>query len=125
MQVYCHVTNKQLRLTNSNLTFRFRDKAQKSIRHFGIRIPPDQLTFIKIYADVVKVDVPLLIGLTDLKTHNLSLDYIKDALIHHRSGSRLLVTYENGHSFIERVYTDILFTRTELTRLHLYFLYPA
>lgn len=119
--------NKTLNIYQpSNVTYKFGDHTYRSKGTFEFRIALNKHSYIPIYADIMETDVPLFIGLQDLKQNGLLLIYLEDVLIHcPKKKTRCPVSYKNGHVFIEWYYTKVYFTRAELMRLHLLLLHPS
>lgn len=80
---------------------------------------------MKIYVDVIDVDIPLLIELHDVKQEGLLVDYLNAQLEDNKRSSSTPVTYKNGHTFITWNPKIVYFTQQELRRLHLHFLHPT
>lgn len=51
-------------------------------RTINVRIPFHDCTFVEIPFGIVEPNVPLLVGLSDLKNYGLLLNYLDDAYAH-------------------------------------------
>lgn len=95
-EAYRRTIGKQLIATRSNRIFKLGDNLYLILGQFSVRIPSDAHTFVEIQVHFVEANVPLLIGLSDLKKHGLVLNYLDDVFTHMASGLIILVRYKNG-----------------------------
>lgn len=86
-----------MKLRPSNSTFRFGDGTHPSLGRIPIRIPTPNAGYLNIDVDVVRPDVPLLIGLDLLDDEKLivnNVDNIMESRIH---GWKMPITRQHGH----------------------------
>lgn len=75
------------------------------------------------YVHVVKVYIPLLLKLKDIKQHGLLLNYIDDQVEQNLEWHSKPVRFKSGHSFRKLNYSEIFLPQSELKRLILQFLH--
>ena len=100
--------------------FKFGDCAQNSKGTLEFRIPVGQNYFVSIIANVVDIDVPLLLGLDILKSYKLLIEVAGRLLISKDHGWELDLIRKLGHPYCVWT-TDVLYTTNELLRIHLHF----
>lgn len=71
------------------------------------------------------VDVPLLYGLDLMKRYGTTVDEVENKIIQKGQGWCASLTYKKGHLYREWPAGTILFTRTELEKLHRRFAHPS
>jgi hypothetical protein len=121
---YCRETGRPLKLTESNLLFRFGDAIpRRSLRTLPVCMPtPDGA--LAFSADVVDAEVPLLLGMDTLDKHRLQLLTVSNCLeqvgLDGNTSWRIPVTRIGGHAYIE--FGDhgstVFYTQSQLERLH-------
>lgn len=116
---------RSLKLSPQSMRFKFGQQISQSIGTVNIRIPQDEASHITLDIHVVDLDIPLIIGLDVLKAHSLLVNYVENVLEFRELNVRRPLTYKREHVFLEWDQKSILFTREELTRLHLHFMHPA
>lgn len=81
-QTYCSLFNMELGkvVKGTKLAFKFGDSTHKEIGNIPVSIPVYNRFFLSFTADVVDVDVPLLLGLDLLTQARLILDFDEDAV---------------------------------------------
>lgn len=114
-----------LKMVDSSVRFKFGEKVAKSIGKVSIKFPIDQFNHMDLTIDVVHVDIPLIIGLDILRSQKLLVNYVENTLQYCNEKISRPITFKHGHVFFEWDQTEILFTREELTRLHLHFMHPS
>lgn len=77
---------------------------------------------MQLYADVVRPDVPFVIGLKVLREQRLLLNYLDDKVEHQPFGPTILVKCKNGHMFIEWETEGIYLIRSKLQCFQIHFL---
>lgn len=65
------------------------------------RMPVENHGITTFEVDVIRADIPQLLGFRELEKKGLLLNCIQDQLEHTRLYYSLLVTYKNGHSFVD------------------------
>lgn len=117
--------NMKWKPKRSNCAFRFGDGTHNSLGLITIRIPTPDRGYIHLDVDVVRPDVPLLIGLDILDRDSLVPDNVENVLESRIQGWRMPITRKHGHMYLEWIYSEILFTRSELKKLHRHFHHPS
>ena len=106
--------------------YKFGINRQKSLGSIVIRIPTPDTSMMIIKTDVVNADVPFLLGLDNLDKFGLYLDTVKNKLVCPRLDWSMELIRKLGHVYLEWKSSDtILFTRSELTKLHRNFYHPG
>ena len=116
---------KSFKLRKSLISFAFGDGVYKSLGSMEIRIPTPDNSFISLDVDVVKPDVPFLLGLDILDQHQLMADNIDNKLRSRALGWSMPIVRHRGHLYIQWNTNYVLFTRAELNRLHKHFWHPS
>jgi hypothetical protein len=99
---------------------------QKSQGIIGVRVPTPDNSFMLINVDVVKADVPFLIGLETLEVFGMIVDIVKNELIAPKAGWSVPIIRKFRHVYLEWKATDkIMFTRRELQKLHRNMFHPS
>lgn len=91
----------------------------------GVRIPTAKDVYTPLIVDIIKIDLPFLIGLNYLEKNELLLKYLDDKLEQRPFNQSYPVEYKQGHLFLECDLTNVFFTLAELQRMHLRFLHPT
>ena len=79
---YCHSRGIPFYLTPSVTKFKFGDHVSPSLGRLQVRIPtPNQSGNVSFTMDVVDLDVPMLLGLRELRAASLLVDYLDNRLI--------------------------------------------
>jgi hypothetical protein len=124
---YCRMASKQLEFIPSNRVFRFGDETCTSSGSFEISIPtPDGC--LQASVDVVKPDIPLLIGLDLMDKHRLQFLSVSDELEHSPAsgkGWKIPVTRKHGHGYLVWSSSAVHYTRPQLQKLHQHFYHPS
>lgn len=81
--------------------------------------------YLNFWIDVVDADVPLLIGLELLDKHELVVDNVDNLLVSKLGGWTIPIFRTHGHLFIKWDAKEVMYTWTELERLHLHFFHPS
>ena len=114
-----------MNLKRSAAAFKFADGTFQSLGKAPIRIPTTHQTFIQLEVDVVKPDVPLLIGIDVLDRESLVADNVNNILESRIYGWTVPIIRKHGHMYIEWKPSKTLFTRAELVKLHRHFHHPS
>lgn len=123
-KAYCKHHNIPFKLKPSHRTYRFGDGAHSSVGSLEIRIPIPGNRFFNWIFDVLNADIPMLIGLDFLDEHNLVANNVKNSLISEMEGWSIPITRQFGHLYVNWE-KQILYTRSELERLHRHFYHPS
>lgn len=124
-RVYCLARNKPFYLTPSPYSFKFGDGVRTSVGRMEVRMRVREGFYLPFQIDVVDADVPLLIGLDLLDLHQLIVDKVDNVLVSKSSGWKIPIARIHGHLFVQWDLHAVMFTRTELERLHLHFFHPS
>ena len=112
-------------LRPSNAAFRFGDGTHKSLGIIPVRIPTPISGYLHIDVDVVRPDVPLLIGLDVLDQEQLIPNNVENQLESRLYGWSIPIIRKLGHLYITWEEHKTLFTRQELLRMHRHFYHPS
>ena len=124
-KAYCKERDIKLKLLPSRTEFRFGDRSFRSLGAIPIRIPTPNGSFIEHRFDVVKADVPLLLGLDLLDSSGLIVNNVNNCLENKILGYSMPIVRKFGHLYLEWPVSEILFTKAELTKLHRQFKHPS
>ena len=98
---YCKKIGCKLKLWPSRTEFRFGDGSFKSLGALPIRIPTPECSFIEQKIDVVKADIPLLLGLDFLDSSGLIVDNVNNQLENKIFGYKMPIVRKFGHLYLE------------------------
>lgn len=124
-KAYSRLQPNSLSLKPQHMSFKFGHHIAQSIGIVNIRLPQDEFSHMNLQVHVVKMDIPLIIGLDILKSQSLLVNYVENKLEFRNLNISRPITFKRGHVFLEWDAQRIMFTREELTRLHLHFMHPA
>ena len=119
---YCDFAN--LRPSNTRFVG-LGDGVMPSLGVATVRMPLGHDRYLDFETDVVKQDIPLMFGLDQHKEHGSSSDEYHNTFTHHPSGTTIPVTYKMGHMFIEWPVSEVLFSKSDLKKLHDRFGHPT
>ena len=122
---YSRMVGVKFKPSRSRHSFRFGSDVQSSLGSMPIRIPTGNGGFLPLNVEVVDIDVPLLIGLDFLKKEKLYPDTVDNKLVCKESAWHVPLTQKFGHLYYDWSATPILYTRSELIRLHKHFFHPS
>lgn len=123
---YCNFIGIEPTLRHSNR--RFVGRGQGVVPSLGVatvRMPLGTSHFIDFETDVVAQDVPLMFGLDQHRKHHCSSDEYHNTFTHHPSGVSVPLVYKKVHLYVEWPVSQVLFTRSELRKLHERFGHPT
>ena len=106
-------------------SFRFGSDVQMSLGTIPIRIPTGHDTFLKLFVDVVPIDVPFLLGLDVLKREQIYPNTVDNKLVCKSQNWEVDLRLKFGHMYYDWSQTPIMFTRKELVRFHKHFFHPS
>jgi len=107
---------------------RFLDVGNGVIESLGIatvRLPLADSFCIAFETDILAQDVPLMFILDQHRKHRCSSDEFYNTFIHHPSGTTIPVRYKKGHLYVEWPVSEVLFSTTELKKMHDRFGHPT
>ena len=121
-KAYCRLVGQRLKLSRSQIRFKFGDGCRNSLGRMELRLPTPNGGYIPIHTDVVDSDIPLLLGLEFLRQELLLLNYLTNELESYAFNWTMPLIDKFGHIFVEwRKTSNNLYTKAELQRLHLHF----
>ena len=122
---YCRMLGKGLNMLaeKSPKIFRFGTQAMESLGTLYFRIPVNDDFFVSFMASVVDINVPLLLGLDVMSEYKLVVDIGDSILFSKLQGWMATLTQKLGHIYLT-CDQNILYTPTELTRIHRHFFHP-
>ena len=125
---YCKKNNRQLKLQESPRRFQFGDGIHKSMGTFIVRLPTPDGSYIRFEMDVIKINIPMLLGLDLLDQHSLVADNVDNLLVSKTIGWSIPITRKLGHLYVEwdpSTPLNAYYTKAELLRMHLHFYHPS
>lgn len=105
--------------------FQFGATKFRSARYFRTSLRIIHELFIEFVVEIVSGDFPMLIGLDVMRLQGLKLNFDADFVPDVTREWSLPIHYKNGHAFVHDEMHDVMFTKPELERLHLYFHHPS
>jgi hypothetical protein len=121
----CRFVGKKFKLQRSNNVYRFGVDKQDSLGFIAIHIPTPA-SVISLNVDVVRANVPLLIGLDVLDANDLTADTMSNKLRFPKGGWETPLVRKIGHVYLKWSYEgNILFSKSELTKMHRGFYHPS
>ena len=90
-----------------------------------IRIPTPEDAFLHFYVDVVPPNVPLLLGIDVLDRFQLVAENVRNVLENRKQGWTLPIQRKHGHLYLSWDASEVLFTASELKKLHGHFYHPS
>lgn len=114
---YLRQTNDNSKIKKENQTpkkhFRFGNKAHVSIGIIEVRMPVADDVVLTFTAQVVPIDVPVLVGLNIMKKLKLLINFDDGTIQSPRNSWRIQMTYKRGHMYVEWP-RDFYYTEQEL-----------
>lgn len=124
-KAYCREMGIKYKPRRSAYSFMFGDGLHASLGTVEFRIPTPDGAFIALQVDVVSADVPLLLGIDVLDREQLVTDNVDNVLRSRRYGWEMPIIRRNGHLYVVWNYSQVVYTRSELKKLHLHFFHPS
>ncbi len=90
-----------------------------------IRIPAPNYSFLKIKMNVVRTDVPMLLGIDVLDNEKLVANNVLKELQATNHGWSMHLTRKHGHLYLKYNSKSILFSKSEIFNLHCHFKHPT
>lgn len=111
--------------TNSGVTkFIFGDSSYDGLGRIVIRIPIINDYFVDIMAQIVNVDVPLLLGLDVLERLKIVLYFNDYSMSSIAEDWTVPLIMKNGHAYVVWC-SKILYSEAELRKMHRHFYHPS
>ncbi len=124
-KAYCKIPEFKFKLEPSSTFFRFGDGSYPSLGSMEIRIPIPNGSFLKIQSDVVSACIPFLLGLDVLDRESIVANNVTNELQSPLSGWSIPLKRKFGHLYLCLGTKEVLFTKTELVKLHRHFHHPS
>jgi Zinc knuckle len=122
---YCLFGGKKFKLQRSNNLYRFGVDEQDSLGSIAIHVSTPAAV-ITLNIDVVRANVPFLIGLDVLDANDLTADTVSNKLRCPKGGWETPHVRKIGNVYLELSYEgNILFSKSELTKMHRGFYHPS
>ena len=110
----------------SNRSFRFGNRTTKSLGVAMIRFPTDDNGgYFEYPSDIVSIDVPLLFGLDLMKKYKIRVDEVENKIEQREQGWSARLVSKKGHLYREWPTGTVMFSRSELAKLHRRFAHPS
>lgn len=123
---YCKFLGIKFQTKKNNKAYQFGIDRQKSLGSIQIRIPTPHNSFLPIRVDVVPTNIPFLLDLDLLDQGKMYFDNVKNIFYWPNENWELSIVRKLGHAYLEWSKSDsILYTKTELLRLHRGFQHPS
>ena len=129
---YCAHTAIVPTITKSQQDFRgFGNGIVKSLGNAVIRIPLGVLLTIEFSVDLKENDVLIIFGLEHHRSLNRSSNEVDKTFTHHHSQTTVPVIFredspsQGGHLYLNWAINDVLYTKSELKKLHQSFGHPS
>jgi len=123
---YCKFMGTKFKPTPSARRFKFGRDEQTSLGRIAIRIPIHGWNILIEHVDIVRADVPFLIGLDLLDKYKMYLNNVSNQLCFPQLDITVPVIRKFGHIYLEWApHERILYTKSELTKLHRAFSHPT
>lgn len=122
---YCPMVNIPFIVRQSSLNFKFGDMVTRSLGKMKFRFPCSNGGSLDMDIDIVDLDVPLLLGLRELRCHRLRLDYLSNTLENKQLRWRVNLQDKYGHLYWNLQYYESFYTRAEIERLDRHFFHPS
>lgn len=117
-KAYCKFMNITYNLRKNKNKYKFGDDKQNSLGALSIKIPILDKMVIHESVDVVRANVPLLIGLDFLDKYELYVNNVKNILCCSALDIQVPLKRKHGHVYlIWKKCDEILYTRPELLKL--------
>ena len=100
------------------MRFKFGNHITPSLGFMKVRLPCPGASFIQIEIDVVDLDVPMLLGLRELRQNQLLVDYLDKKIINKKIDWKMDLRDKHGHMYWSWDVYDSFFTKREIERLH-------
>ncbi len=123
-RAYCRYMGIKFKPRKNYNRYKFGDNTQQSLGSINIRIPLQDNNMINVPVDVVRADVPFLIGIDLLDEYRLYVNTVSNFLVSPDLELFTPLVRKNGHFYLESRDT-ILFTQQELLKIHRNMSHPA
>lgn len=124
-EAYSRLAGMQLsRSAPFPLRFKFGDRTHLGQGIIQIRLPIQQHHFTTVVANIVNLDIPLLLGLDVLTQLRATIDFAEDVLSSKEGSWSLQLQRKLGHLYIVWDH-EVCFTESEVQRLHKHFYHPT
>lgn len=123
-RAYCRAMQIPFKMKPSRVQFRFGDGTYSALGSLKISIPTPQGSSISWNFDVVKADVPMLIGLDLLDEFKLVVNNVTNKLMCLTQKWSLPIIRQLGHLYLKWSFSRNLYTKTELKKMHRHFHHP-
>jgi hypothetical protein len=124
-RAYCRHFAIPFKLNPSHSIFRFGQDPQASMGTLEIRIPTLNGGFLPVNVDVISINVPFSIGLDFLDREGLNCMTVENKLTCLKGNWSVPLESKLGHVYWKWDHDTVLFTKSELQRLHLQFYHPS
>lgn len=124
-RAYCRQLSCKYELNRSSTTvLRFGDGSSTSKGTIRLRIPTPNESYVHLDADVIRFDIPFLLGLDIMDREGLLPNNVLNRLQTYHGNWYIPIVRKFGHLYICWNNATTLFTRNELLKLHRHFQHP-
>lgn len=125
-KAYCRYMRVKLKTKENSNKYKFGEDQQNSLGSMRIRIPIPDHKMITERVDIVKADVPFLIGLDLLDKYKFYVNNVDNCLCSTKLNLKIPLVRKHGHLYLEWSKNDtIMYTKSELFKLHRNFSHPT
>jgi hypothetical protein len=125
-RAYCRMMKRPLKRYPNGNVYIFGEDRRKSLGSISIRIPTSRNAFIEVVAYVVTANVPFILDLDTLQKFGLDVCISTNRLRCLGQDWDIETEKKRGHLYIkDPTTTSILYTRSELVKLHRAFFHPS
>ena len=103
-QAYCKSVSIPMTLRPSNLRFKFGNTVSSSLGIMKFRFPCPDGGSIDIDIDIIDLDVPLLLGLRELRSHRILVNYLNNTLQNQKFGWTTKLSDKFGHLYLSLIH---------------------
>ena len=120
---YCKTVSIPLVLRPSLMKFKFGNTQSLGIMKF--RFPCPHGGSIDVEMDFIDLDIPLLLGLRELRTQRLLVDFLSNTLSCKHQGWSTRLCEKYGHLYWDLLSMESFYSTADIERLHRHFFHPS
>lgn len=124
-RAYCRENQHKFQPRPSEYAFLFGDGLFMSLGTIEIRIPTPDGSFFAFDADIVKADVPLLLGIDVLDRESIVADNVDNVLDNRKRGWKMPITRQDQHMYVKWNLSHPLYSRSQLKKMHMHYFHPS
>lgn len=121
---YCKSVNIPFVLRARKMQFKFGNAVKPSLAVMKCRLPCPYGGRLDLDNDLVDLDIPMLLGLLELRRHSLFIDYLADTIENKDLEWRVLLVGKYVHHYWAILWTESIYTRAQIEPPHKHFFHP-